>query len=170
MEFYTAQFSQIRYLEPYMIPFSTAAGEPSWYHDFKDRDNIFIDKHGVINGLVAQPLLIDTKAMEQLFDSGCGCSKPCPFLSKIPHCPFMDLYRENLDKHDINDVLDWFNKICNQVKNQLKFKEEPIVILLVYEAAEVPCAERIVIQNYFKSHGITVKEFTKDLFTKETLF
>lgn len=51
--FYTATFNQIRYMNKYILPLSICSGEPSWYHDFKDRNYCFFDKRGVYNGLVA---------------------------------------------------------------------------------------------------------------------
>ena len=170
MKFYTAQFSQVRYLEPYMIPFSTAAGEPKWFHDGKDRSHTFVDKRGVINGLVAEPLLVDTDEVDRLFDSGLGCSKDCEFKEFVPNCPFMELYSRTLKKQKISDVIHYFDEICYSVKKMLGFKEEPIVILLVYENASIDCAERPVIQNYLKNNGIEVEEWTKDTLTKEKLF
>ena len=170
MKFYTAQFSQVRYLEPNMIPFSTAAGEPGWFHASNDRNYTFIDKRGVINGLIAKPLLLDTKEADKLFTTGNGCSKNCRFMNLVPHCPFMDMYLNQLRKLDFTKVIGWFDQQCKHIKEQLRFNGEPIVILLVYENAAVNCAERPVIQQYFRENNVEVKEFTKDLFTKYALF
>lgn len=170
MKIYTAQFSQVRYLEPYMIPFSTAAGEPKWFHDNRDRSYTFVDKRGVINGLVAELLLVDTTKIDKLFDAGIGCSKDCQLKDLVPNCPFMELYYKLLKEQPVENVLKYFNEICYSIKKQLGFKEEPIVILLVYENASVNCAERPMLQKYFRDNGIEVEEWTKDTLTKEKLF
>ena len=38
------------------------------------------------------------------------------------------------------------------------FKEEPIIVLIVYETPQNKCSERIALQNYFKSHGFDCQE------------
>ena len=41
-----------------------------------------------------------------------------------------------------------------------KFKGEPIIVLMVYEAYYNPCSERKPIQQLFQEHGIECKELT----------
>ena len=43
-------FAQLRNFKPNMIPVSTAAFDPKWYHDYKGPKQVFYDKKGVING------------------------------------------------------------------------------------------------------------------------
>lgn len=170
MRFYTAQFSQVRYLEPYMLPFSTAAGEPAWFHEGQDRSHIFVDKRGVVNGLIAEPFLLDVKEADKLFASGNGCSRNCKFSVLVPDCPFMKLYWEQLEKLDLSSTLSFFNEQAEKMRKLLDFKEEPVIILLVYENAGVACAERPVIQKWFRAHDIEIEEWTRDTMTKERLF
>lgn len=168
LEIYTASFYQVRNLEPNMIPMSTAAGEPGWFHDFKDRDYTFIDKRGIINGLVAWPFVLDKDEGDKLFESGNGCSKNCKF--NPPDCPFMTLYRKNIEKTSFEDIIKYLSTTIDKVREKLNFKGRAIVILLVYEHPSVPCAERPVIQQYFKDHGYDVKEWAPDLVYKNELF
>lgn len=116
LQLYVAQFSQIRYFKPYMIPLSINLGEPSWYHDGKDRQHTFIDKNGVINGLVAWPLLFPADQAEALFTADLGCSKNCKFEYLLPNCPFISKYSENLEKLTLSKILDYLNKIVTQPK------------------------------------------------------
>ena len=168
LKIYTASFYQVRNLEPNMIPMSTAVGEPAWFHDFKDNKHIFIDKRGVINGLIAKPFILDKAEGDKLFEEGQGCSKNCRF--QPPDCPFMQLYRKNIEKTSFDDIITYLSNEAEKVRETLNFQGKPIIILLVYEHPSVQCAERVVIQNYFKDHGYEVKEWTPDLVYKTELF
>ena len=50
MKLAISYFYQIRFFKPYMIPVSTAVSDPQWYHNFQDKNYIFLDKRGVANG------------------------------------------------------------------------------------------------------------------------
>ena len=41
---------------------------------------------------------------------------------------------------------------------QENLKEEPIAVLIVYEAPNNPCSERAALINFFNNHGIDCKE------------
>lgn len=164
---YTASFYQVRNMTPNMIPMSTAAGEPAWFHDNVDKVHTFIDKNGVYNGLRAEPFLLDTYKFDMIPEDK-QCSKDC---NQIPgQCPFMKIYRESIEKHSFEYIITYLQEQAENIKNLLKFKEEPIIVLLVYEAPSCQCAERVVIQNYFKDHGYEVEEWTPDLVYKYKLF
>jgi hypothetical protein len=47
---------------------------------------------------------------------------------------------------------------CDDYCQQNKIKEEPIAVLMVYEAPNNPCSERYSLLKYFNSHGIECKE------------
>lgn len=163
IDIYIANFYQVRNLEPNMIPFSTALGEPTWYHDNKDRSYCFVDKNGVYNGLVAKPFQFDETLLTDV-----PCSKNCEY--KPPNCPFMLAYRKSIERTDFNDILTYLINEVNKVREITNFKGRAAVILLVYEKPEIQCAERPVIQQYFKDHGYEVKEWTPDLIYKNILF
>ena len=82
----------------------------------------------------------------------------------------MKAYRKSIDKFDFDVIINDFITISNKLKGELKFEGDPIIILLVYEHPSCPCAERPVIQQYFKDHGYDVKEWTPDLVYKNELF
>ena len=50
MKLAISYFYKIRFFQPWMIPISTAAWDPKYYHDNKGKDYLFVDKRGVING------------------------------------------------------------------------------------------------------------------------
>lgn len=163
LKIYTANFYQVRNLEPNMIPFSTAKGEPSWYHDNKDRNNIFVDKRNVINGLVAEPFQFDESLLDEV-----PCSKNCNL--KPPNCSFMLAYRKSIEKYSFDYIINYLVDECERYRSLNNFKGDPIIILLVYEHPSCICAERPVIQQYFKDHKIEVTEWTPDLIYKNILF
>lgn len=160
---YTASFYQVRNLEPNMIPLSTALGEPAWFHDSKDRNYTFIDKRGIINGLVAEPFQFDTSLLKDV-----PCKRDCDI--DIDICPFMKAYRESIEKHSFDYIMNYLSDMIDKVREVSDFKGDPIIILLVYERPDIRCAERPVIQQYFKDHGIEVNEWTPDLIYKNILF
>ena len=51
------------------------------------------------------------------------------------------------------DIIKRFEELAQKVQQELGFKEEPEIILLVYEAPTNPCSERRVIQEWFKENG-----------------
>ena len=163
IKIYTASFYQVRNLEPNMIPFSTAAGEPAWYHDNQDREHTFIDKRGIYNGLVAEPFQFDSSLLKHV-----PCSKNCNL--KPFKCPFMRAYRESIEKYSFEYIIDYLYNKVESVRELTHFKGDPTVILLVYEHPSCPCAERPVIQKYFEDHGYSVTEWAPDLIYKNILF
>jgi hypothetical protein len=170
IKIYIAPFYQVRNLEPNMLPMSTAAGEPEWFHDGKGRDYIFLDKRKVLNGLLAEPFLVNAENNEKFKNSSEMCQKNCPYLTKAPNCFFMRTYAEQLEKLDFNKVITYFENIGETYRNKLKFKDNPIIILLVYEQPSVPCAERVVIRNWFKKYNYELEEWSPDLIYKTELF
>jgi len=151
MKIYTSYFYQIRFFKPYQIPLSTAMWDPKWYHEFKGQDHTFVDKNGVLNGLRAQIFCLP----EEQYNDECG--KPCWFAP--PDCPFMTKYYEYLSSLDFDNIMDRCNKSCEKVKQKLGFIEEPELILIVHEPKSCKCAERPVLQRWFKEHNVEVKEW-----------
>ena len=47
---------------------------------------------------------------------------------------------------------------CDMYAKQENLKEEPIAVLIVYEAPNNPCSERGALIGYFQRHGVDCKE------------
>lgn len=153
MKFYTSYFYKIRFMKPHQIPFSTAVWNPKF---FSRGGKPFFDKNGVINGLRAMPLVPGP-----LCSNDCRGPEQCA--TKNPaNCNFLKHYRQQLDQLDFNFVTNRCEEIANAIKNDIGFKEEPEIILLVYETPKNPCSERCVIQEWFKDNGITCEEWNND--------
>lgn len=147
MKIRTSYFYQIRNFLPHMIPVSTALNDPDWYKPPKGKE-YYVDKRGIICGLRYEPLIVQSQG---------SCYCPCED-KNILHgkCPTMQEYRQLLETVNFNKMIKGFqfctNKFC---QNSIK---EPIIVLIVYEAPNNLCSERLAIQDYFTSHGWECKE------------
>lgn len=156
MRIFTSYFYQVRNLHPTQVPVSTALWDPKWYHDFKGKDHIFIDKHGVVNGFRAD-----------FFAPGSTCSNLCRgpdnCKSKDPEtCPFLKNYSLQLAVLDARMVLNYLYGIAAKVRRVCNLMEDPDLILIVYETPDNPCSERVAIQEWFKLYGLEVKEWSPE--------
>lgn len=145
MNIYTSYFYKVRFLRPDQLAFSTAVWDPKWFHDFRSPDYVFVDKRGVINGLRAP--------MFAPIAHSCKGPEHCTYSPS--DCPFTNSYRQQLDALDFEDVMEYFRKVTEVVGYT-----DPDIVLLVYERPTNPCSERIPIQQWFASHGVTVKELS----------
>jgi len=152
MKLAISYFYQIRNFKRNMIPVSTAVWDPKWYHNFQDSQFTFLDKRGIVNGLRCEELHGDETCQGLCFGKeNCECKDP----SK---CEFLKAYRQQLEKMNLNAFLERANKSAKRIQEQLKFSEEPIIVLIVYETPTNPCSERQVLIDYFNSHNIECKE------------
>lgn len=130
-----------------MIPVSTAVWDPQWYHDFKGSDHTFLDKRGVVNGL----------RCEELYpNDSCNGANQCD--DSPTSCTFLQRYRKQIFSLDFDTFMKRAEESSDKIKEQLGFKEEPVVVLIVYETPSNPCSERQVLIDYFTSHGVDCKE------------
>ena len=74
----------------------------------------------------------------------------------------MKKYRDYLETVDINYLLSEFNRVAEDVRSITHFADEPEIVLLVYETARSGCGERQPLIDYFKSHGVDIKEWSQD--------
>ena len=157
MKIWTSYFYMIRFFKPWMIPISTAAWDPKWFHEFKGNDHIWKDKNGVWNGI----------RLEDLNPDHC-CSLPpeCPDCrsNKNPDiCSFIKDYREGLERLNFSEILECLKRTADYIQHLEGFQEEPEIILIVYEVPGNKCSERKSLQDYFMEHGIEVKEWEKEV-------
>lgn len=148
MKIYTSYFYQIRFMKKNMLPISTAVWDPSWFHGFmKNPDFLFVDKRGIINGLRCPA-----------FAPGDTCNTLCRGINRCEtqdssKCEFLKAYRKQLDDLKFDKVMKFLEKCADKLDT-----EDPIVVLMFHEAPCNPCSERIVVQQWFKDHGIKVTE------------
>ena len=146
MKFYTSYFSQIRYFKPYQLAFSTAMWNPAFFR------NEHIDNEGRLIGLRATP-----------FIPGPICKNDCRGREKClmapDECLFLKHYYIQLKRLNVDEIVAKFEEIARKVQQDLGFEEEPEIILIVYEAPDNPCSERVVIQKWFRENGVDIQEY-----------
>lgn len=91
------------------------------------------------------------------------CQKDCPYITKAPNCQFMQAYYRYLTTLDFNKLLEEFNRVAEDVRKINHFEGEPVIVLLVYEAASRICGERYGLQKWFADNHFALNEWTKDL-------
>lgn len=153
MKIRTSYFYQIRNFTRNMVPISTCIWDPAWYHNFtQDYNHIFYDRRKILNGLRAEWII------EQGRHSNHG-PEICPCENKNYNtCSFLKQYEKNLENIDFNTMITDMQQFANDYKEKENIDEEIILVLIVYEAPNNPCSERIPLQQYFTKHGWECKE------------
>ena len=149
MQVRISYFYQIRNFKKNMIPMSTAMSDPDWYHDWQGNDHTFIDRRGILNGLRLRPIIV------QEHNGGVSC--PCEHRDWT-RCPLAKSYQEHLEQIDFDKMMKGISDFCEMYAKQENLKEEPIAVLIVYEAPNNPCSERGALIDYFNNHGVDCKE------------
>lgn len=149
MQVRISYFYQIRNFKPNMIPMSTCISDPDWYHNWQDKNYIFKDKRGILNGLRLRPIIVQDGHRE----CGCPCSRKDP-----SRCMFLKDYAAALEMIDFDKMMKGITDFCTMYAQKEHLQEEPIAVLIVYEAPSNQCSERQTLINYFNSHGVECKE------------
>ena len=149
MKIATSYFYQIRNFKPWMIPVSTALSDPFWYKP-SNGEEYYIDKRGIVNGLRYEPLIVQRHGTLGCPDDFSICSMAEEKLNKNYICPTMQEYEHLLQTLvDKERTLKAFNFCANKFKEELKLKEEPVIVLMVYETPKNKWSERYALQKFF---------------------
>ena len=161
MEFYITYFYNLRFLPENAICISTAMWDPSWITTkTKNGKYYYVDDRNLLIGIKEDSLIFNQNTFEKLDEQ---CQKNCPYIDKIPHCKFMDLYRKQLEQIDFdNYLIPEFTRIAEDVRKITHYKGEPLICLIVHEKPEVKCSERPILKEVFKKHKIELKEWNKE--------
>lgn len=151
MKIYISYFYQIRFFKPYMIPVSTACGDPAWYHNWLGKDFTFLDKRKVVNGLRCEELHPDDRCSGLCYGSAECDEDP-------DKCQFKKQYAQQLEEMDLDQFLQRAAASLQRLKEQLKLNREPMLVLMVHEAPYNHCSEREILIKYFNSHGVECEE------------
>ena len=155
MKILISTFYNIRYMRPNFIPLSTCFSDPKYFHNNKGVSCQFKDKNGVWNGIRFEAFM-PGDACEGLCRGPSGCKE-----SK-GNCKFLQTYYNQLCSYDFNDIMRRLEKIANQVKTYEGFEEDPVIVLLVYEAQTNPCSERWPLKKWFADHNYQLEEFNRE--------
>ena len=149
MKYFISTFYNTRYFQSHQIGISTAVFQPKYWRYEQN-------KNGAVMG-ICEPLLSSAKLSEEVI-----CQRDCQHKNVVPKCPFLISYREYLETIDFEKLIAEFERIANEVKKINNYQQEPEIVLLVYEAVNNPCSERLSLVKLFAEHGIELKEWTKD--------
>lgn len=151
MKIAISYFYQIRNFKENMLPLSTACWDPKWFHDNQDEKHIFIDKRGIINGIRILPLHPDVTCEGLCQGKQCTNKKPS-------QCAFLQTYEKQLNNLNFEELYTDMENLANKFQEYKKLKEEPILVLIVYETPTNPCSERQILIKYFNLKGINCQE------------
>ena len=142
MKLYTSYFAQLRKFPSNLVGLSTAAWNPKWRPMGKD-------KRGVI--CVDCPPFKPGRECEGLCAGKCDPKHP-------QDCAFLKAYKSQLDKLNFAKVQQSLGKLGTEIAQGEGLSDIDFAFL-VYETPTNPCSERVVIQQYFKEHGIDIQEW-----------
>lgn len=142
MKIYTSYFAQLRKFPPNLVGLSTAAWNPKWRPMGKD-------KRGVI--CVDCPPFKPGRSCEGLCAGKCDPKHPTD-------CAFLKAYKAQLDNLNLTKIQESLGKLAGHIAKDEGFADVDFAFL-VFETPTNPCSERVVIQQWFKEHGIQVEEW-----------
>ena len=154
MQIYTSYFYQIRNFKKNMIPVSTAISDPAWYRPPEGQE-YYIDKRGIICGLRYEPLIVQRFGTKECF----GEHQLCPLWAtrnQNYQCECMQEYYQLLcSLVDKERTLKAFKYCANKFARPFD-DEEPIIVLMVYEAPNNSCSERWALQEFFNCTELNI--------------
>ena len=152
MQVYISYFYQVRFMDPMFVPISTAVYDPKWFHENQRQDHLFMDKHGVVNGLRIEPLSPSREVSQYCHGKGCSDSPSS--------CKFLAAYREQLNNLDFDKIIKCLQGASKTAQKVCGLEQEPNIVLLVYETPSNPCSERQPLIEWFADNGYELKEFS----------
>lgn len=140
MKFYISYFAQMRHFTRNILPVSTAAWDAKWFEGIDRIDDLLIP--------------LETVAKLEQHQQMCykGCQRALP-------CPFMQEYAKYLDTLDFAAIIKQLESFANEYTDT--------IVLLVYEMPSVKCAERPVLQEWFRKNGVELEEWQKPVKNKK---
>ena len=148
MQYYIANFANLRSMDENCICISTAVWQPKFWKYGVDKNNIFL---GICEKELS-PYKIDV-------EDTVLCSKDCQRKKDLPNCEFLQRYRAYLSTVNFDYLMTEFVRVAEDVRKITNYAGEPKIVLLVYEAENNPCSERKPIQELFAAHGIILQNW-----------
>lgn len=150
MKIYISYFYNIRFFPETLLPVSTAAWDPKWFHNFDKPNVVFRDKRNVVNGV-----RLDEFAPIDLFDPDTDCPPKgigCPHTPDT--CNFLKKHYNHLCTLDFDLIMKKLTDKCTNVN-------ATDICLIVYEKPDNLCSERTTLTRWFKEHGIELEEWSR---------
>lgn len=156
MKILTSYFYQIRFFKPYLVPLSTAAFDPKWFHNNLGHSYAYKDKNDVLNGLRINPFV------PRLFEGDGECRGPVGCTQEKGNCGFLRCYYNQLNELNFEDIKSRFESLSERIKKGEGLDRDPIFVLIFHEKPDNPCSERWPAQRWLREHGVEVEEFDKE--------
>lgn len=172
MKIYISYFYKVRFMNKNLLPVSTAKWDPDWFHN-NPKNTVklhiknygqYLDKNSVFNGLRCESLVFPEHLWESLLHVYAECNSDCKLkdvMNEDLWCPFMKCYERYLIGLNFISIIEYLEELANEYKHVYGIKNNVDVVLLVHEPSSCKCAERPVIQKWFKQHGIILEEWEK---------
>lgn len=142
MKIYISYFAQLRNFPANLVGLSTAVWNPKWLQPGRDKNGaIWLDC----------PPLKPGKNCEGLCNGKCSPKRP-------DACAFLHEYKKQLDTIDFNMFMKHLQTLGEAIRLGEQFNDVDFA-LLVYEKYDNQCSERWPLIQWFKEHGIELKEW-----------
>lgn len=142
MKLYTSYWAQVRQFPTNLVGLSTTIWNPKWRPLGKD-------KRGVI--------CIDCPP----FKPGRECDGLCNGKCEPKHpsdCLFLKNYKAQLDRINLITIQNSLGHLASQICADEHLSDVDFAFLF-YETPTNPCSERVMVQQWFKEHGIQIEEW-----------
>lgn len=144
MKIYISYFAQIRNFPPNLVGLSTAVWNPKWLQKGRSQNGII---------WLDIPPLKPGASCEGLCNGKCNPKHP-------NDCSFLQTYKRQLNAINFEDIITKLQNLREKICNNEGFQDVEFV-LLVYEKYDNPCSERWSLIQWFKEHGVELKEWQK---------
>lgn len=145
MKIYISYFAQMRNFPKNLIALSTAIYNPRWLPLGRDQ---------------LGHIWLDIPPLKPGYECNGLCHGPeCEF-KQPDKCEFLQAYRRQLDKLNINEIVDKLKELKEDIEIA-EGLENVEFVLLVYEVPENLCSERVVLKQWFKDNEIELEEWSK---------
>lgn len=145
MKFYTSYWAQVRNFPSNLVVLNTTVFPPRWYSSLGD-----VDENGVIS-LTCSPLQ-PGESCAGLCDGKCNPKHP-------KDCAFLREYRKQLNLINFSDFMKRLTNLHDRLKAEYPEREDFDFAFVFFEKFDNPCSERWPVQNWFRTHGVEIKEW-----------
>lgn len=142
MKLYTSYWAQVRQFPTNLVGLSTTIWNPKWRPLGKD-------KRGVI--CIDCPPFKPGRECDGLCNGKCEPKHPS-------NCLFLKNYKAQLDRINLITIQNSLGHLASQICTDEHLSDVDFAFLF-YETPTNPCSERVMVQQWFKEHGIQIEEW-----------
>ena len=144
MNLYTSYWAQVRNFPKSLIGLNTTMWPPKWRPLGQDKNGVWV--------LDCPPLKPGAEC-EGLCHGDCH-----PQTS--PHCPFIQIYYNQLMKMDFTQFINTLMRLRDRIKEGENLESVDFAFI-VYETPQNQCSERWALQKWVRTNGFEIEEWHK---------